>query len=149
MRTQKGDIVSQYELHDAEKAGLIKIDLLADEALDKERACIDLLCKYNYAEKKDTLRETYENIIGVYKIERDNPDMWKMIWENKIFSIFQMDQASGVQGIALTKPKSVEDLATLNSYIFIDRGNNLFLTINSITRFNCFSDFLLVSFLRE
>ena len=117
MRTQKGDIVSQYELHDAEKAGLIKIDLLAVEALDKERACIDLLCKYNYAEKKDTLRETYENIIGVYKIERDNPDMWKMIWENKIFSIFQMDQASGVQGIALTKPKSVEDLATLNSVI--------------------------------
>lgn len=117
MRTQKGDIVSQYELHDAEKAGLIKIDLLAVEALDKERACIDLLCKYNYAEKKDTLRETYENIIGVYKIERDNPDMWKMIWENKIFSIFQMDQTSGVQGIALTKPKSVEDLATLNSVI--------------------------------
>ena len=43
--------------------------------------------------------------------------MWKMIWDNKIFSIFQMDQASGIQGIALTKPRSVEDLATLNSVI--------------------------------
>ena len=91
MRTQKGDIVSQYELHNAETVGLIKIDLLSVEALDKIRACIDLLCKYNYIEKKSTLRETYESVIGVYNLERENPKMWEMIWENKIFSLFQMD----------------------------------------------------------
>ena len=43
--------------------------------------------------------------------------MWKMVWEHKIQSLFQMEKDSGIQGIALTKPKSVDDLATLNSVI--------------------------------
>ena len=41
--------------------------------------------------------------------------MWKMVWNNEITSLFQMEQQSGIQGIALTKPQSLEDLATLNS----------------------------------
>ena len=43
--------------------------------------------------------------------------MWKMIWEHKVSSLFQMEQQSGIQGIALTHPKSVDDLAVLNSVI--------------------------------
>lgn len=117
MKTKKGILVSQFELHDEESLGHIKIDLLAVEAMDKIRACLDLLVKAKYIQPKATLREVYEEAIGVYNLERLEPKMWKMIWENKIFSIFQMDQASGVQGIALTKPRSVEDLATLNSVI--------------------------------
>ena len=43
--------------------------------------------------------------------------MWEMIWKHEIFSLFQMEQQSGIQGIALTHPKSVDDLAVLNSVI--------------------------------
>ena len=43
--------------------------------------------------------------------------MWKMVWNHEINSLFQMEQQSGIQGIALTKPESVEDLAHLNSII--------------------------------
>ena len=117
MRTSSGDIVTAYDLHEVEAQSLIKIDLLATEGLTKIRTCIDMLCDYNYAERYPTLRETYENIVGIYNIDRDNPDMWKMVWNNEITSLFQMEQQSGIQGIRLTKPTSLEDLATLNSVI--------------------------------
>lgn len=117
MRTTSGDIVTAYDLHEAEAMSLIKIDLLATEALTKIRTCIDLLCDYGYCKREKTLKETYEKIIGIYNLDRDNKNMWKMVWDNKIISLFQMEQQSGIQGIALAKPHSLEDLATLNSVI--------------------------------
>lgn len=115
MKTPDGEIISQFELHDLEDLGQIKIDLLAVEGADKIRTTLDLLIKYGYVEKKDTLRETYESVIGVYNLEREAPEMWDMLHKNKVVSLFQMEQESGIRGIALTKPTSVEDLATLNS----------------------------------
>ena len=53
----------------------------------------------------------------MYNINRTDKDMWKMVWEHKIQSLFQMEKQSGVQGISLTHPQSVDDLATLNSVI--------------------------------
>lgn len=117
MRAPNGDIITQFDLHDAEAVSLIKYDLLSVECLDKIHTCIDLLEEYGYVKPKATLKETYEDILGIYNIERDNPDMWKMVWNHEINSLFQMEQQSGIQGIALTKPESVEDLAHLNSII--------------------------------
>ena len=117
MRAPNGDIITQFDLHDDEKVSLIKIDLLSVEYLDKLHTCLDLLIEYNYIKPEPTLRETYEKYIGIYNLERDNPDMWNMVWNHKIQSLFQLEKQSGIQGIALTHPKSVEDLATLNSVI--------------------------------
>lgn len=117
MRAPDGTICTAFELHDAEAVSLIKYDALSVEAMDKIHNCIDLLCEYGYAERKETLKETYESIIGIYNLERDNPDMWKMVWEHRIGSLFQMEKQSGIQGIAALHPTSVDDLATLNSVI--------------------------------
>lgn len=117
MRAPDGTICTAFELHDAEAASLIKMDLLSVEAMDKIHNCIDLLCDYGYAERKSTLRETYESIVGIYNIERDNPEMWDMVLQHKINSLFQMEKQSGVNGIALSKPQSVDELAVLNSVI--------------------------------
>ena len=117
MRVANDDLVTQYDLHDAEDCSLIKIDLLSVECLDKIHTCLDLLVEYNYIEKKPTLKETYETYLGIYNLERNNPEMWNMVWNHEILSLFQMEQQSGVQGIALTKPKSIDDLAVLNSVI--------------------------------
>ena len=96
---------------------LIKIDLLSIEALDRIRACLDLLTEYRYIDKNLSLKERYEQTIGVYNIDRTSPEMWKMIHEHKIESLFQMEQQSGIKGIAATKPTTLEELATLNSVI--------------------------------
>ena len=128
MRAPDGTICTQFELHDSEAVSLIKYDALSVEAMDKIHNCINLLCDYGYIEKKSTLKETYENVIGIYSLERDNPKMWKMVWNHEIQSLFQMEKQSGINGIALLHPTSVDDLATLNSVIRLmaqERGGEM------------------------
>lgn len=117
MRAPNDDIITQFDLHDCEDVSLIKYDLLSIEALDKMHVCLDLLSDQGYIENNGNLREMYEEVIGIYNLERENKDMWKMVWNHDIQSLFQMEKQSGIQGIALVRPESVDDLATLNSVI--------------------------------
>ena len=136
MRAPDGTICTQFDLHDCEDASLIKMDLLSVEAMDKMHICLDLLCDYGYVERKPTLRETYESTIGIYNLERESKDMWHMVWNHEIQALFQMEQQSGIQGIALTKPESVDDLAHLNSIIRLmaqEKGGEM--PLNKYARF--------------
>ena len=136
MRAPDGTICTQFDLHDCEDVSLIKMDLLSVEAMDKMHICLDLLCDYGYVERKLTLRETYESAIGIYNLERDSKDMWHMVWRHEIQSLFQMEKQSGIQGIALTKPESVDDLAHLNSIIRLmaqEKGGEM--PLNKYARF--------------
>ena len=117
MRAPDGTICTQFELHNCEDVSLIKYDMLSVEAMDKIHNCIDLLCDAGLVERERTLKETYEKLIGIYTLERDDPKMWEMVWNHKITSLFQMEKQSGISGIAMLKPTSVDDLATLNSVI--------------------------------
>lgn len=117
MRAPDGTIVTQFDLHDCEDVSLIKYDALSVEAMDKIQICIELLQEQGFIGKELSIKEAYEQSIGVYNLERNNKDMWKMVWNHEILSLFQMEQQSGIQGIALSKPESVDDLATLNSAI--------------------------------
>ena len=117
MRAPDGTICTQFELHDCEAVSLIKYDALSVEAMDKIHTCLDLLCDAGLIERERTLKETYEKTIGIYNIERDNPEMWQMVWNHDIQSLFQMEKQSGISGIATLKPTSVDDLAILNSTI--------------------------------
>ena len=117
MRAPDGTIITQFELHDLEDVSEIKMDLLSVEAADKIHVCLDLLVNDGFIEKKPTLRETYEAALNVYALERDDPKMWDMVQNHQIISLFQMEQQSGLRGIALTHPRSVDELATLNSVI--------------------------------
>ena len=136
MRAPDGTICTQFDLHDCEDASLIKMDLLSVEAMDKMHICLDLLCEYGYVERKSTLRETYESTIGIYNLERESKEMWHMVWNHDIQSLFQMEKQSGIQGIALTKPESVDDLAHLNSIIRLmaqEKGGEM--PLNKYARF--------------
>lgn len=115
MKTNTGDIITQFNLHDAESVGLIKWDLLAIDALGREKTCLELLAKDHLIEGDGKTRDCYEKYLGIYNIERNDINMWKMVWNHQIMSLFQMEKQSGVQAIALVKPTSVDDLATINS----------------------------------
>ena len=117
MRAPDGTICTQFDLHDCEDCSLIKYDALSVEAMDKIHNCLDLLCDYGYIDRKETLKETYESVLGVYNLERTDPKMWEMVWNHEIQALFQMEKQSGIQGIAILKPTSVDDLAILNSTI--------------------------------
>jgi len=136
MRAPSGEIMTQFDLHDAEDTGLIKYDVLSIEALDKIHNCLDLLCDYGYVEKEKTLKDTYEKVVGIYNLERDASEMWKMCWEHKVSSLFQMEKQSGISGIAAMKPTSVDDLAILNSAIRLmatEKGGEM--PVNKLARF--------------
>ena len=136
MRAPKGEIITQFDLHDAEDTGLIKYDILSVEALDKIHNCIDLICKYGYEKREPTLKDTYEKIVGIYNLEREAPEMWKMCWNHEVMSLFQMEKQSGVSGIAAMKPTSVDDLAILNSAIRLmatEKGGEM--PVNKLARF--------------
>lgn len=115
MKTNSGEVITQFDLHECEDVSLIKVDLLATEGMDKIYTCLQLLVKYGHVKQYPTLKETYENCIGIYNLERDDKDMWKMLWNREIMSFFQMEKQSGIQAVSLTKPESVDDLATINS----------------------------------
>ena len=95
----------------------VKIDLLATEALVKIRSCLDLLTEAGYIDSSLSLKERYFKTVGTYNLNRTDPQMWEMIWNNKVISLFQMEQDSGIKGIKLIKPKSLEELAVLNAVI--------------------------------
>ena len=117
MRTPKGEIITAFDLHDVEDCGDIKYDVLSINALDKIHNCLDLLIEQGYIEDSGSLRENYEKVLGIYNIERNDPKMWEMVHKHQIQSLFQMEQQSGIKGIELVKPNSVDELATLNSVI--------------------------------
>ena len=115
MKTNSGDIITQFDLHKCEELSLIKFDCLSIEALDKIHACLKLLLENGLIEWQGSLKDTYEKYLGVYTLERDAEEMWEMLWHHKVISFFQMEKESGRQAIALSKPHSVDDLAALNS----------------------------------
>lgn len=117
MRTPKGEIITAFDLHDVEACGDIKYDVLSINALDKMHNCIDLLVEYGYIEDAGSIRKNYENLIGIYNLERKDEKMWQLVHEHKIESLFQMEQQSGIKGIELVHPVTVDELATLNSVI--------------------------------
>lgn len=136
MKVPNGDSVTQFDLHDCEDVSLIKIDLLSVEALDKMHVCLDLLCDQGYIDRYPTLKETYEKHIGIYNLEREDPDMWNMVWNHEIQALFQMEKQSGIQGIALTRPENVDDLAVLNSVIrLMAQEKNAEQPLNKYARF--------------
>lgn len=115
IKLNSGEWVTAWDLHESEEVSNVKIDLLATLNLTRMRTCLDLLVQYGYIEQKPTLRETYEAAIGVYNLNRDNPEMWNRLANNEILSVFQFDTPQGIQGISLAKPTSVEEMAALNS----------------------------------
>lgn len=115
MKTNSGDIITQYNLHDDEAVGLIKWDLLGIDALQKIHICMNLLIQDGYMKAEPSLKETYEKYLNIYKIDRTSDKIWDLINQHKIISLFQFEKQSGRQAIDIGKPRSLVALSALNS----------------------------------
>jgi len=115
MRTRSGDIITQVDLHRAEDMGLIKYDVLNIDALEKIHQELNLLLEDGLIEWQGDLKSTYEKYLGVYNLDRDNPEIWNMICHHQILSLFQFEKQSGYQAIELGKPTNLPELTALNS----------------------------------
>lgn len=114
MKTPKGEIITQYDLHMCEACGMTKYDFLVTEVQDKLTEAIRLLQKYGEIDSTLTLREVYDKYFhpNVLPIEDDN--IWKVLQENSVLNIFQFDSDVGSQAAKKIKPRSILEMADAN-----------------------------------
>ena len=115
MKAPNGTEVTQFDLGDTEYMGGLKMDCLSVEALDKIHTTLDLLLADNMIEWQGSLKATYDKYLHPDVLDRTDKKMWKMIWDNKIIDIFQMDSTVGKQSLALIKPENIPQMAAVNS----------------------------------
>lgn len=124
MKAPNGQLITQWDLHDAERFGSLKADLLSVEAMDKIHKCLELLLEDGLIEWQGSLRKTYMKYLHPDVLDRDSVEMWKKVEENKILDLFQLEGATGRQALSIIKPRSIPELAALNSLMRLmpDKG---------------------------
>lgn len=114
MRTPKGEIITQYDLHMAEAAGMTKYDFLVTEVQDKLAEAIRLLQEYGEIDSKLSLKEVYDKYFHPNVLPIDDDNIWKTLQENSVLNIFQFDSEVGRQAAKKIKPRSILEMADAN-----------------------------------
>ena len=114
MKTPKGEIITQWDLHMCEACGMTKYDFLVTEVQDKIAETIRLLQKYNKIDSNLTLREVYNKYLHPEVLPLDNKNIWKALQENSVLNIFQFDSDVGSQAAKKIKPESILEMSDAN-----------------------------------
>lgn len=114
MRTPKGEVITAYDLHMCEAAGMTKYDFLVTEVQDKLTETIRLLQDYGEVESDLTLREIYDKYFHPNVLPIEDQNIWKALQENSVLNIFQFDSEVGSQAAKKIKPKSMLEMADAN-----------------------------------
>lgn len=117
MKTPSGDIITQYDLEDAESAGLTKYDWLITSVQDKITETIHLLQKHNRIDPSLTLREVYNKFLSPEVLDYSDQAVWDSINRGGILDLFQFDSQVGSQGIKKVHPDTLNDLSNTNGVI--------------------------------
>ena len=117
MKTPSGEVVTQYDLHDAEACGSVKMDILVTEVQDKLIQTIKLLQKYNVIEPELSLKEAYDKYLHPDILPLDDLKTWKAIQEADVLDLFQLDSDIGRQGAKKIKPTGIIELSSVNGLI--------------------------------
>ena len=115
MRAPNGTPITQFNLDDSQAMGAIKFDILTVEGIDKIQECMGLLLKYGEIEWQGTLRKTFEKYFHPEIIDKENPELFKMIGEDRIIDLFQFSTQLGQEVVKKAKPKNLLELVSLNS----------------------------------
>lgn len=135
MKTNKGIVVSAYNLEDSEQMGGLKYDLLTVAALDKIHATLNYLLEDRVIEWQGDLLSTYNKYLLPAVLEYDDPKMWEKLWEGEVIDAFQFDTMVGSQAIKLIKPESVGELAVANSIMRLMAQDNMDLPLDTFVRY--------------
>lgn len=119
MKTPKGELITQFDLHDAEFMGLTKYDFLVTEVQDKLVQTIQLLQADNEIETDLTLREIYNKYLHPNILPLDRADIWTALQENTVLNVFQFDSEVGSQAAKKIKPSSILEMTDANGSKYI------------------------------
>lgn len=114
MRTPKGEVITAYDLHDAEYNGLVKYDFLVTEVQDKIAQAIKFLQEDGEIESDLTLRQVYDKYLHPSVLPIEENKYWKALHNNQVLNCFQFDSDVGSQAAKKIKPMSIMELADAN-----------------------------------
>ena len=114
MKTPKGEVITQLDLHDCEAAGLTKYDFLVTEVQDKLAQAIKFLQEDGQIEKDMTLREVYNKYFHPNVLPLDKQEVWDAIRTGSVINIFQFDSQIGSQAAKKIKPSTILELSDAN-----------------------------------
>lgn len=115
MKTNKGQIVTAFDLHDQEDCGVLKYDLLTVSALDRIHQCLNYMLEDGAIEWQGSLKSTYNKYLSPAVLDYNTKEMWEMAANGDIRSLFQFDTSVGSQSIKKIQPVSLKQLAIANS----------------------------------
>ena len=114
MKTPKGEVITQYDLHDCEAAGLTKYDFLVTEVQDKLAQAIKFLQEDGEIEKDLSLREVYNKYFHPNVLPLDDQKVWDAIQNGTVINVFQFDSQIGSQAAKKIKPQTILELSDAN-----------------------------------
>lgn len=114
MKTPKGEITTQFDLHDDEYLGLTKYDFLVTEVQDKLVQAIQLLQKNGKIEKDLSLREVYDKYFHPNVLPLEDKRIWDALGNVSVLNTFQFDSQVGSQVAKMLKPQNVLEMADAN-----------------------------------
>lgn len=114
MKTPKGEIITQYNLHDAEYGGLTKYDFLVTEVSDKIVETINLLQADGVIEQDLSLREVYNKYLHPEVLPLDDHKIWEALHNGSVLNVFQFDSIEGAKAAKKIKPSNILELSDAN-----------------------------------
>ena len=114
MKTPNGAIITQYDLHMSEAAGMTKYDFLVTEVQDKLVETIKLLQRYGEIDASLSLREVYDEYFHPAVLPIEDMNIWKSLHNNSVLNIFQFDSDVGGQAAKKIKPNNILEMADAN-----------------------------------
>ena len=114
MRTPSGDIITGYDLHNAEAAGDTKYDFLVTEISDKIIKNFELLTKDSIIQK-DSLRNLYDKYIHPEVIDTEDASIWQHLAAGDILDVFQFNTGVGLAIAKKLKPQNPMEMTAANA----------------------------------
>ena len=117
MRTPKGEIITQFDLHMAEAMGNTKYDFLVTEVQDKITEALLMIQKEGLIDPMLSLREIYDKYLHPDVLPIEDEETWENIRGDRVLNVFQFDSDIGRQGIKKVQPKTILELSDTNGLI--------------------------------
>ena len=114
MRTPTGDVITAYDLHEAEYAGLVKYDFLVTDVQDKIIQTIKFLQEDREIEPELSLREVYNKYLHPNVLPIEDMQYWTALQNNQVLNCFQFDSDVGSQAAKKIKPSSILEMSDAN-----------------------------------
>ena len=114
MRTPKGEVITQFDLHTCEALGMVKYDFLVTEVQDKLVETINMLQETGELEADMTLRQIYDKYFHPNVLPIEEEKYWKPIQDVAVLGLFQFDSDVGAQAAKKIRPSSILELADAN-----------------------------------